>query len=240
MAGSDVACEVFKFLDPDIKFVRVIKDGAKFKSGEVLFKITGKLSAILTGERTALNFLQHLSGIATLTNKFVEKIAGTSAKILDTRKTTPGLRELEKHAVKCGGGENHRMGLWNMILIKDNHIKVVGGIREVISKIIPQNAGQKSRIEIEIKDLGELKEALQYPIDRVMLDNMGIPQIKEAVKIVKSRIPNTEHRTPKIEVSGGVNLNNVREIAETGIDYISVGALTHSAPAIDMSLEIAD
>jgi nicotinate-nucleotide pyrophosphorylase (carboxylating) len=230
IAGGKVGEAVFKELDPKIKFTQIISDGTKFNSNEKLFEIEGKLNAILTGERVALNFLQHLSGIATLTNKFVEKVRGTKVKILDTRKTTPGLRELEKYAVQCGGGKNHRMGLWDMVLIKDNHIKVAGGIEKAISKF---SSFTQSLIEIEVKDIRDLKKALRYPINWIMLDNMSISEIKESVEIIKTKDPRI-----RIEVSGGVKLSNVREIAETGVDYISVGALTHSAPAIDMSLKV--
>ncbi|MBI4723346.1 MAG: carboxylating nicotinate-nucleotide diphosphorylase [Candidatus Stahlbacteria bacterium] len=231
LAGGNVAYEVFRSLDTEIRFEQVVPDGSKFKFGSILFNIEGKIAAMITGERTALNFLQHLSGVATLTSKFVEKVAGTGVKIIDTRKTIPGLRGLEKYAVKCGGGENHRMGLWDMILIKDNHIMAAGGIKEAISKCKMQNA--KCKTEVEVKSLDELDEVIKYPIDRVMLDNMSITQIKEAVK--KCKMQNAKC---KIEVSGGVNLDNVREIAEAGVGYISVGALTHSAPAIDISLKV--
>ncbi len=169
-----------------------------------------------------------MSGIATLTHKFVEQVKGTGAKILDTRKTTPNLRELEKYSVRCGGGKNHRMGLWDMILIKDNHIKAAGGIDKAIAKCKMQNV--KCKIEVEVKNLKEFKKAISYPVDRIMLDNMSITEIKKAVEM--------RNQLPKLEVSGGVNLDNVREIAKTGVDYISVGAITHSAKAIDMSLEI--
>ncbi len=231
LAGGEVAQAVFTTLDTDIKFTQLIKDGEKFARGVVLFELEGNLRTILKGERVALNFLQRLSGIATLTNKFVERVSGTGVKILDTRKTTPGLRELEKYAVRCGGGENHRMGLSDMILIKDNHIKAVGGIREAIAKCKMQNA--KYKIEVEVKNLEELDVVLDYPVNRIMLDNMSIDEIKEAIAKCKML-------TAKccLEVSGGVSLENVREIAETGVDYISVGALTHSVSSIDISLMV--
>ncbi len=231
LAGGEIVQEIFTTLDPNIKITQLIKDGEKFTRDIILFELEGKLSGILKGERTALNFLQRLSGIATLTNKFVERIRGTEAKILDTRKTTPGLRELEKYAVKCGDGKNHRMGLWDMLLIKDNHIQIAGGIEKAIAKCKMQNA--KYKLEVEVKNFEELEIVLKYPIDRIMLDNMSVNEIKEAVKLVKS-----EKLKVKTEVSGGVNLENVREIAETGVDYISVGALTHSVNSIDMSLEV--
>ena len=239
LAGIKIVEQVFKILDPKIKFKYLVNDGESFKKGATICRFEGKLSAILTGERTALNFLARLSGIATLTSKFVEKVKGTKVKILDTRKTTPLLRELEKYAVKCGGGHNHRMGLWDMILIKDNHIKAAGGIKEAMSKIKYQNSNTK--IEIEVKNLRELDEALKCPIDIIMLDNMSIKEIKscrDTIYRVRRNVGTNSIRAIKIEVSGGVNLNNVCQIAKTGVDYISVGALTHSAPGIDFSLGI--
>ncbi|MDI6840206.1 MAG: carboxylating nicotinate-nucleotide diphosphorylase [bacterium] len=231
LAGGSVANAVFKTISPESKFVQRVKDGETFKKGATLFEIHGPIHAILKCERTALNFLQRLSGIATLTYKFVNKVKGTKVKILDTRKTTPGLRELEKYAVRCGGGYNHRFGLWDMILIKDNHIRAAGGIKEAISKI--KNQISKIKVEIEVKNLSEFKEAITYPVDMIMLDNMPIKEMREAVKLAKKRKSKIE-----LEASGGINLNNVREIAKTGVDYISVGKITRSAPSIDMSLEI--
>ncbi|HID92833.1 MAG TPA: carboxylating nicotinate-nucleotide diphosphorylase [bacterium (Candidatus Stahlbacteria)] len=232
LAGMDVACEVFKILDPQIKFNKFLNDGDKFKNGMKLLEIYGSLRAILTGERTALNFLTHLSGIATLTSHFVEKVRGTKAKILDTRKTIPGLRELAKYAVKMGGGENHRFGLHDAVLIKDNHIAVAGGIREAVERLRKSSIDSRfsSFIEVEVENLFQLKEALSCDVDRIMLDNMNVEDIKKAVEITNGRA--------ELEVSGGVNLDNVRKIAETGVDYISVGSITHSAKSIDMSLEV--
>jgi len=232
LAGGEVAKIVFNTLDNKLKFTQLIKDGEKFAKDVILFELEGKLAGILKGERTALNFLQRLSGIATLTNKFVEKVRGTGVKILDTRKTTPGLREPEKYAVRCGGGENHRMGLWDsLVLIKDNHIRAVGGIKNAMEKLKVKS--EKLKVEMEVKNLKELDVVLNYPIDRIMLDNMSIKEIKEAVR--KCKMQNAKCC---LEVSGGVNLENVREIAETGVDYISVGALTHSVHSVDMSLDI--
>jgi nicotinate-nucleotide pyrophosphorylase (carboxylating) len=228
-----VACEVFKVLYSGIKFNKFLNDGDRFKNGTKLLEIYGSLRAILTGERTALNFLTHLSGVATLTSQFVDKVRGTKAKILDTRKTIPGLRELEKHAVKMGGGENHRFGLYDAVLIKDNHIAAAGGIRQAVEKVKESSRGSCSWsfVEVEVENLEQLREALSCDdVDRIMLDNMSIEDIKKAVEITNGKA--------KLEVSGGVNLDTVRTIAETGIDYISVGALTHSAKAIDLSLEI--
>lgn len=232
LAGIDVVCEVFKMLDPEIKFNKLLNDGDKFKNGMKLLEIYGSLRAILTGERTALNFLTHLSGIATLTSRFVEKVKGTKAKILDTRKTIPGLRELAKYAVKVGGGENHRFGLYDAVLIKDNHIAVAGGIREAVERVRKSYLVSRSPsfIEVEVENLAQLREALSCDVDRIMLDNMNVEDIKKAVEITNGKV--------ELEVSGGVNLDNVRKIAETGVDYISVGSITHSAKSIDMSLEL--
>jgi len=222
-------------VNPAIVFNLLKQDGERIKKGEKVVLVQGKVKSILSAERTALNFLQRLSGIATFTAKYVEKIKGTKAKILDTRKTTPGLRVLEKYAVKAGGGENHRMGLFDMILIKENHIKAAGGISDAI-----KNARSKYRtkkIEVEVGNLSEVKEAIgsesagSLGPDWMMLDNMKIQQMKKAVRMIRSISPNI-----KIEASGGINLKNVRKIALTGVDFISVGALTHSAPALDLSL----
>jgi len=228
LAGSEVVQQVFKILNPKVNISFRIKDGAKFNTGVIIAKLTGNARALLTGERTALNVLCRLSGIATLTRKFVDKISGTKAKIYDTRKTTPNLRFLEKYAVRMGGGTNHRFGLYDMILIKDNHIQAAGSITNAIMRTRKNNS--KMLIEVETKNLSEVKESLQLEVPIIMFDNMNLKQIREAVKLAKGKA--------KLEVSGGVNLRNVRKIAETGVDYISVGALTHSAPTIDMSMEI--
>lgn len=232
LAGIEVVCEVFTALDSGIKFNKFLNDGDRFEPGTKLLEIAGSLRAILTGERTALNFLTHLSGVATLTSHFVEKVKGTKAKILDTRKTIPGLRELEKHAVKMGGGTNHRFGLYDAVLIKDNHIAAAGGIKQAVEKVKESARGACawSFVEVEVENLEQLKEALSCGADRIMLDNMSIEDVKKAVEITSGKA--------KLEVSGGVNLDTVRKIAETGVDYISVGAITHSFKAIDLSLEI--
>jgi nicotinate-nucleotide pyrophosphorylase (carboxylating) len=229
LAGSDVVNKVFQALDPKVKVTFFIKEGKSFKKGSVLALVSGKTQLLHIGERTALNFLCRLSGIATLTRKFVDKVAGTKVKILDTRKTTPNLRILEKYAVKIGGGQNHRFGLYDMILIKDNHIKTAGGITNAV---IRAQKGNKSKlpIEVETKNLTEVKEALQLKVPMIMLDNMNLRQIRKAVKLAKSKA--------KLEVSGGVTLRNVRKFAETGVDFISIGALTHSAPIVDISMKI--
>ncbi|MGB2990086.1 MAG: carboxylating nicotinate-nucleotide diphosphorylase, partial [Candidatus Zixiibacteriota bacterium] len=191
--------------------------------------VRGKIQGILSAERTAVNFLQRLSGIATLTAKYVEEVKGTKTKILDTRKTTPGLRVLEKYAVKAGGGKNHRMGLFDMILIKENHIKAAGGISKAIKRA--RSKCRKKKIEVEVRNLSEVREAIESKSDWIMLDNMRIDRMRKAVRMIRSA-----SRAIKIEASGSVNLKNVRKIALTGVDFISVGALTHSAPALDMSL----
>lgn len=229
IAGLEVVKSVFKQVDPGLVFKPLVSDGDKVRPNQKVALIRGKAKSILAGERTALNFLQRLSGIATLTGEFVRRIRGTRAKILDTRKTTPGLRLLEKYAVKKGGGKNHRQGLYDMILIKDNHIKAAGSISAAIGKAMKSKKGLK--IEVETKNLKEIKEALNFKIDRIMLDNFKPGDLKKAVKLIRSKNKNVE-----IEASGRVNLKNVRRIALSGVDYISVGALTHSAKALDLSL----
>ncbi len=229
LAGLTVANEVFQTVNRRIIFKMLSRDGQRVTKGEKIAVIQGKVKAILTAERTALNFLQRLSGIATLTAQYVQKLKGTKAKILDTRKTTPGLRLLEKQAVKVGGGENHRMGLFDMFLIKENHIRAAGGIAEAIRKA--KSKRRKEKIEVEVRNLSELKEAIAAKPDWIMLDNMNIAQMKKAVRIIRSASSKI-----KIEASGNINLRNVRSIALTGADFISVGALTHSAPALDLTL----
>jgi nicotinate-nucleotide pyrophosphorylase (carboxylating) len=235
LAGLPVAKTVFQMVNPKIVFNQVKQDGERIKREEKVALVHGKVKSILSAERTALNFLQRLSGIATLTAKYVQSIKGTKAKILDTRKTTPGLRALEKYAVKAGGGENHRMGLFDMILIKENHIKAVGGISDAIKRARSKHRTEK--IEVEVRNLSEVKEAISSVSagslgpDWIMLDNMKIQQMKEAVTMIRTINPDI-----KIEASGGINLRNVKKIAQTGVDFISVGALTHSAPALDLSL----
>jgi nicotinate-nucleotide pyrophosphorylase (carboxylating) len=229
LAGLPVARMVFRMASPQIRFKMLKRDGEKVEKGKRIALIEGKVQGILLAERTALNFLQRLSGIATLTAKYVEKLKGTKARILDTRKTTPGLRILEKYAVKAGGGQNHRMGLFDMILIKENHIRAAGGISQAISRA--RSKYPKQKIEVEVRNSSELAEALESGPDWIMLDNMKISETKRMVRTVRSA-----NRAIKIEASGSVNLRNVRKIALTGVDFISVGALTHSAPALDLSL----
>jgi nicotinate-nucleotide pyrophosphorylase (carboxylating) len=232
ICGQAIAAEVFRHLAPRVKYSAKDKDGAFVIKGKVIAVISGPARVILTGERTALNFLQHLSGIATLTRKFKLQTSNlkTRTQILDTRKTVPGLRVLEKYAVKCGGGVNHRLGLHDAILIKDNHIKLAGGIGEAIYQAKRQGF-RAQRIEIEAKTLREVKAAISIGVGRILLDNMSIKTLRQAVKLCKKA-------KIKTEASGGVNLKNIRAIAKTGVDYISVGALTHSAPALDISLKV--
>src|SRR3989338_1262023 len=217
-----------------LKFRDMFKDGDLIKNVKKIIEVTGDMRTLLTGERTALNFLQRMSGIATLTKKFMDEVASAlprndKVKIIDTRKTTPALRILEKYAVRCGGGLNHRFGLYDGILIKDNHIKAGGGIVKAVKKI-REGAHHLMKIEVEAKSIKEVGDALKCKADVIILDNMDIPAIKKAVKLIDKRA--------LIEVSGGVNLSNVSEIAETGVDYISIGALTHSARGVDISMEI--
>lgn len=229
LAGIDVAREVFQYLDPAITFEPLAKDGDKIKAGSMLSRVSGKTRALLAGERAALNLLQHLSGIAMLTAKYVERVKRTKAQILDTRKTLPGLRQLEKYAVTVGGGKNHRMGLYDQILIKDNHIKAAGSITKAVERVRAVH-DDRMKIEVETKSLEEVREALAVKAGVIMLDNMPLDIMKEAVKIIAGKA--------LVEASGNVSLENVREIAETGVDFISVGAITHSAPAADISMKI--
>lgn len=224
LAGLGVARMVFESIDEEIEFAPKMKDGDRIEKGMVVATVIGSARTCLTGERVALNFLQRLSGIATLTNKFVNAIVGTKAKILDTRKTTPGLRELEKYAVTVGGGFNHRFGLYDQVLIKDNHIQMAGSISAAVKMV----KAKKKFIEVEVKTLDEFRESMHLGINRIMLDNMNPSQIREAVRLSQGKI--------ELEASGGVNLDNVAEIAETGVDYISIGELTHSAPSLDFNM----
>lgn len=229
IAGLSVARKVFHQVDRRVRFVPKVKEGARVKKGKVIAVISGPARGILTGERVALNFLQRLSGIATLTNQFVLR-AGSRVKILDTRKTAPGLRALEKYAVRAGGGTNHRMGLYDAVLIKDNHIVLGGGIEKAIRKA--KGKRQKAKgIEIEAKIIPQVKKAIAAGADKILLDNMSVKTLRKAVKLCKKA------RVWR-EASGGVNLKNVQRIAMTGVNAISVGALTHSAKALDISLEI--
>lgn len=234
LAGLAVARLTFATTEPSLIFEPVLNDGASLKPDLEICRIRGSARGILMGERVALNFLQRLSGVATATRLFVEAVTGTGAIILDTRKTTPGLRILEKYAVSVGGGGNHRFGLFDMFLIKDNHLMIAPGIAEAVRRV--RSADSTLPVEVEVTTLEELKEACSAGVDRVMLDNMSLADVKKACNIVK-RIAEVDRR-PKVEVSGGVNLENVRDFASCGVDYISVGRITHSAPAVDISLEL--
>jgi len=243
ICGLLVAKAVFKLQDRGIKFKLLCNDGLSVRKNTVIAKISGKAQPILTAERVALNFISLLSGIATRTNLYVKKINPYKIKIMDTRKTLPGLRELEKYAVRCGGGVNHRFTLNEMIMVKDNHIGVTGyglceaGLEGKIKKIKREYRGIK--IEIEVKDLKEFNQALRLKPDIIMLDNMKISDMKKAVQLRNNLPPEAYHQKPKLEASGGINLSNVRHIAATGIDMISVGALTHSVKSVDISLEVS-
>ncbi len=229
VAGIDVFKKTFLLIDKDLKFRAFAKDGKTVRKGEILARLEGSLASILQAERVALNLFQRMCGIATQTNKYVKAVKGTKAKILDTRKTVPGLRLLDKMAVKTGGGFNHRMGLYDAVLIKDNHIAAAGSITKAV-KDQKKALNKKIKIEVETKNLDEVKEALESGADIIMLDNMGIAEMKMAVKIVGKRA--------LLEASGNVNLKRVAKIAGVGVDLISVGEITHSARAADISLKI--
>jgi nicotinate-nucleotide pyrophosphorylase (carboxylating) len=228
IAGLAVAEAAFHAVDPRVEFKAEVDDGDRIAAGTIVARVAGPARALLTAERVALNFLCHMSGIATLTRRYVDAVAGTYARITDTRKTTPGLRAFEKYAVRCGGGANHRAGLFDAILIKDNHIIAAGGVAAAISAA-RAHAGHMAKIEVEVDDLETLATVLRHPVDAVLLDNMDIATLRGAVEIVGRRT--------LTEASGGVTLETVRAIAETGVDLISVGALTHSAPILDLGLD---
>lgn len=232
LAGISFAERTFKLVSREVKFKANKRDGSRIRKGTVIAEIKGDTRSLLMAERTALNLLQRLSGIATLTSRFVERVAGLPIKILDTRKTTPGLRFFEKYAVKMGGGCNHRYGLFDGILIKDNHISAAGGVKKAV-KLARLRVDKSFKIEIEARSIKEVKEALSAGADIIMLDNMSVDEMTKAVKIIRSHKADVV-----IEASGNVDLENVRAVAETGVDMISVGALTHSAPAADISMKI--
>ncbi|MBU2055308.1 MAG: carboxylating nicotinate-nucleotide diphosphorylase [Proteobacteria bacterium] len=229
VAGIDVFGEVFLTFDPALQFTRRLGDGEKAGKGDLLAEVSGSLASILTAERVALNLFQRMCGIATLTRRYVERIEGTRAKILDTRKTVPGLRFLDKYAVRVGGGCNHRFALYDGVLIKDNHITAAGGIAPAVRRV-RERVPHTLKIEVEVKNLAELEEALAAGADAIMLDNMGIAEMAAAVKRVGGMIP--------LEASGNMTLERVREVAAVGVDFISVGALTHSVAAADVSLNV--
>ena len=228
IAGLDVAKAAFHALDRSVLFKAHVGDGDSVSEGAIVARVSGEARALLTAERIALNYMCHMSGIATLTRRYVEAIRGTKARIVDTRKTTPGLRAFEKYAVRCGGGFNHRHGLFDAILIKDNHIVAAGGIGPAIAAA-RERVGHLVKIEVEVTSLIELHAALQHPIDAVLLDNMAPELLREAVRRVSGRVAT--------EASGCITLETVRAVAETGVDFISVGALTHSAPILDLGLD---
>ena len=230
VAGLDLAEAAFRTLDPEVTFTRVVNDGGRIEAGDTIAKIKGRTRALLTGERTALNFLGRLSGIATLTAAYVAKVQGTGARIACTRKTMPGLRAFEKYAVRCGGGVNHRFGLYDAVLVKDNHIAAAGGLAAAL-ELLRARAGHMVKIEVEVDTLQQLEQALAFSVDAVLLDNMDVPTLKKAVALAKGKV--------LTEASGGVSLETVAEIARTGVDLISVGALTHSPRNLDSSLEWA-
>jgi nicotinate-nucleotide pyrophosphorylase (carboxylating) len=231
LSGSDAFAYVYGLASKNVTTIFHIRDGARFKAGSKIVAVTGSARALLKGERLALNLLSHFSGVATQTAEFVTQIKGTKARILDTRKTTPGLRWLEKKAVKDGGGQNHRFGLYDMILIKDNHIAAAGGIRRALER----TKTAKYKVEIEVASFAQLDEALGFQPDIIMLDNFRPSDLPKAVKLIRSKRPRI-----KIEASGGVNLKTVKSIARSGVDYISIGALTHSVRACDFSMRYYD
>lgn len=228
LCGMDVAKAVFQFIDPAILLNKIKNDGEKIEKGEVIATVEGNARNILTGERLALNLMQHMSGIATRTREAVDKVAGTAARIADTRKTTPGLRVLEKYAVKCGGGSNHRFNLADGVLIKDNHIEAAGGITPAV-KMARENIPHTLKIEVEVETFPQLEEALAAGADIIMLDNMSYEDMKKAVAIVAGRA--------LTEASGNMGEKDLKTVAETGVDLISIGALTHSVKALDISLK---
>ncbi len=232
VAGLEIADAVFAVLDSSVEIEAFVTDGDRVRAGEVFARVEGPADVLLAAERTALNLLQHLSGIATLTRAFVEAVAGTRAQIVDTRKTLPGLRMLQKYAVAVGGGRNHRFGLDDGVLIKDNHIALAGGVRTAVERARRQ-LGHKYKIEVEVSTLEDLQEALQAHADVILLDNMPPEMVREAVRRAREYAPDV-----LLEASGGITLENVRAYAEAGVDLISIGALTHSAPAADISLKV--
>jgi nicotinate-nucleotide pyrophosphorylase (carboxylating) len=229
VAGLVLLDRIFYFLDPKVKINLLSRDGDAVKSGTVVAEALGPVRALLLAERTALNFLQRLSGTATLTRKYVEAVEGFPCKVLDTRKTTPGLRTLEKYAVRMGGGMNHRIGLYDAALVKDNHIEATGSIAEAV-KAVRRHAPFMAKVEVEAANFQQVQEAIDAGADVIMLDNMTIAQMAEAVRRVNKRA--------WVEASGGITLDSIRQVAETGVDFISSGALTHSAPVVDFNMKI--
>ena len=234
-AGVEIAKEVFRRFDPTMEVEVFIEDGTHVKPGDIVMSVKGKIQSLLQTERLMLNILQRMSGIATMTNKYVERLKGTKTRVLDTRKTTPGMRMLEKLAVKIGGGTNHRIGLFDMILLKDNHIDFAGGIENAISRCHEylKEKGKDLKIEIEVRDFAELQRVLDFGgVDRIMLDNFTPAETKKAVDLIAGRY--------ETESSGGITFDTIRDYAEQGVDFVSVGALTHSVKGLDMSFKAAD
>lgn len=231
LAGIDVSRRVFDKIDPRTKFRKIIRDGCAFRKGDILARVKGNSVSILKGERTALNFLQRMSGIATMTRRYVRAVKGKRTRILDTRKTTPGLRLLEKYAVRMGGGKNHRFSLSDMVLLKDNHLRLVGSISEAVCLALKRTK-PGTVIEVEVTSLEEAKEAVEAGASWIMLDNMSLNEMRKVVQFLKGRIP--------VEVSGKVSLRRVAAISSLGVDFISVGRLTHSFKSVDISLEFLE
>ena len=249
IAGVDVAKLVFREVDVQLRFKALVHDGDLVSPGQGVAQVIGDIGGILKAERTALNFLQRLSGIATTTRRYVTAVADTGTVILDTRKTTPGMRFLEKFAVQAGGAQNHRLALWDMYLVKDNHIRAAGGITPALDRIARTRQGDLL-LEVEIETFDQLREALRPDVDRILIDNQPPEAVKKAIEEVdrwsvahsdgSPRRRADARRWPEVEVSGGITLDNIRDYAKVGADYISIGALTHSAPALDLSLEIEE
>ena len=227
VAGIELASAFFRELDAGVEIEPLVKDGEQVEHGTTLLRLSGRARAMLTAERPALNTLQHLSGIATMTRQYVDAIAGTGAVLLDTRKTIPGLRVLEKYATRMGGAQNHRMRLDDGVLIKDNHVAVCGGVSEAVRKAKAANTGVQ--VQVEVDRIDQIEPALTAGADRLLLDNMDPPRLREAVRLVDGRVP--------LEASGGVTLETIRSLAETGVDFISLGRITQSAPAVDIGLD---
>jgi len=230
LAGIEVAARVFNKVEPSLDFQKLIHDGSKVTPGDVVATVCGSVSGILKAERTALNFLQHMSGIATTTARYVGEVSGLRARILDTRKTIPGMRYLEKYAVRTGGGQNHRQSLGDMILIKDNHLAILNSRGINLREAVAMTRRTSFKIEVEVESIDQVSEALEAGADIIMLDNMDVEQMRLAVELCDGRV--------KLEASGGITLSNARAVAETGVDFISIGALTHSSKALDISLEL--
>ena len=241
LSGIDAAARVFAAVDPELQFTPRLSNGAKLEEGSLVGRVRGPVGPMLSAERTALNFLQRLSGVASLTARFVARVDGSGVAILDTRKTTPGLRILEKEAVRHGGGRNHRFGLYDAIMVKENHITAAGGVREALSRVIAHNRVSRPPLEVivEIDDPALLESALADGVNQILLDNLAPFEVAEAVETIRRYNESRPARERiRVEVSGGVTLENVRDYAIPGVDFISVGALTHSAPALDLSLDL--